>query len=52
MGAKIDLRNVSAALTREYKGQKVAFCCAMCPPAWDKLTDAQKEAKLKAAMDK
>ena len=43
----IDPAKVTDALTRDYKGQKVAFCCAMCPPAWDKLTDAEKDAKLK-----
>jgi hypothetical protein len=49
MGGRIDPARVPASLTREYKGQKVAFCCGMCPGAWDKLTDAQKDAKLKAA---
>jgi hypothetical protein len=33
-----------------YKGMKVGFCCPNCPPEWDKLTDAEKEAKLKEAM--
>jgi len=36
----------TAALTRDYNGQKVGFCCAMCPGQWDKLTNAQKDAKL------
>jgi len=49
MGSKIDPAQVTPALTREFNGQKVAFCCAMCPPAWDKLTDTQKQAKLSAA---
>ena len=35
-----------ASLTRDYKGQKVGFCCGMCPGQWDKLTDAEKQAKL------
>jgi len=39
---------VADDLVREFKGQKVAFCCAGCPTAWDKLTDAEKEAKLAA----
>ena len=39
---------VPASLVREYKGGKVAFCCAACLPAWDKLSDSEKEAKLKA----
>ncbi|MCE5327022.1 MAG: hypothetical protein LLG01_11485 [Planctomycetaceae bacterium] len=49
MGSKIDASKVTPALTREFKGQKVAFCCGGCPAAWDKLTDAQKQAKLDAA---
>ncbi len=51
MGTPIVPGNVTPDLTREYKGQKVAFCCSMCPPAWDKLTDAEKDAKLKAASE-
>lgn len=46
MGTAIDPANVTEDLTREYKGQKVAFCCNMCPSQWDKLSDAEKEAKL------
>ena len=46
MGGKIDPANVPDALTREFKGQKVGFCCGGCPAAWDKLSDAQKQAKL------
>jgi hypothetical protein len=34
------------ALTRDYNGQKVGFCCAMCPGQWDKLSDADKAARL------
>ena len=49
MGSPINPDKVPANLTREYKGQKVAFCCGGCPPAWDKLSDAEKDAKLKAA---
>lgn len=48
-GNATDPANVPESLTRLYKGQKVAFCCGGCPPAWDKLTDDQKDAKLKAA---
>jgi hypothetical protein len=48
-GNKIDPDKVPADLTREWKGQKIGFCCAACPPAWDKLTDEQKQAKLDAA---
>lgn len=48
LGNPIDPTNVPANLIREYHGQKVAFCCAGCPAAWDKLSDAEKAAKLKA----
>lgn len=47
MGSPINPANVAANLTRDYQGGKVAFCCAGCPAAWDKLSDAQKAAKLK-----
>jgi hypothetical protein len=48
MGGAIDPAKVPESLTRVYKDQKVAFCCGMCPGQWDKLTDAQKDAKLQA----
>jgi hypothetical protein len=50
MGSAIDPAKVTEALTRTYKGQKIAFCCNGCPALWDKLDDAQKDAKLKAAL--
>ena len=46
MGSPINPEKVTKNLIRDYKGQKVAFCCAGCPSTWDKLTDAQKQAKL------
>jgi len=46
MGSPIKPSKVTANLVREYKGQKVAFCCAGCPAAWDKLSKAEKESKL------
>ena len=46
MGTPIDPAKVPDSLTREYKGKKVAFCCAGCPVAWDELSDAEKDAKL------
>ncbi len=49
MGSPINPEKVTPNLVREYEGQKVAFCCGSCPLAWDKLSDAQKEAKLKVA---
>ncbi|MFA6133914.1 MAG: hypothetical protein WC869_07880 [Phycisphaerae bacterium] len=51
MGSKIDPKKVTSDLIREYKGQKVAFCCSMCPPQWDKLSESEKDAKLKAASE-
>ncbi|MEJ2647352.1 MAG: hypothetical protein P8016_02940 [Sedimentisphaerales bacterium] len=46
MGSAINPANVTEDLIREYKGQKVAFCCKMCPAEWNKLSDTEKEAKL------
>ena len=46
MGSPINPANVSARLTREHNGAKVAFCCGGCPAAWDKLSVEQKDAKL------
>lgn len=46
MGTPIDPDKVPENLIRDYKGQKVAFCCGECPAEWDKLTDSQKQAKL------
>lgn len=43
---------VDAELTRVYKGQTVGFCCPNCPPLWDKMSDAKKDAALKNAASK
>jgi len=51
MGSPINPDQVPANLIREYKGQKVAFCCGMCPPQWDKLSDEEKQAKLRKAQE-
>jgi len=48
--APIDPANVADDLVRVWKGQRIGFCCADCPQAWDKLTDAEKETKLAASM--
>jgi hypothetical protein len=41
------------AATREYKGETIGFCCSHCAEAWDKLSAADKQAKVDAlAMDK
>ncbi len=52
MGNPIDPAKVPVSLTREFYGQKVGFCCGDCLPAWDKLTDNQKAAKLAPVMTK
>jgi hypothetical protein len=49
-GNKIDPYTVPDDLTREFQGKKVGFCCPACPPAWDKLTDQEKQAKLDQAI--
>ena len=46
MGSPIDPAKVPESLARVYKGKKIAFCCAGCPAQWDKLTDAEKDARL------
>jgi hypothetical protein len=52
MGSPINPEKVTANLVREYQGEKVAFCCAGCPAAWDQLGDAEKATKLKQAVAK
>jgi hypothetical protein len=49
MGMAIDAAKAPAAQTREFKGQKVAFCSADCPAKWDALSDEEKAVKLAAA---
>jgi hypothetical protein len=51
MGSPIDPNKVTEDLIRDYKGQKVAFCCPGCPAQWDELTDARKAAKLAEAQE-
>jgi len=46
MGSPIKPDKVAKTLIRDYKGQKIAFCCGGCPATWDKLTNAEKDAKL------
>ena len=46
MGGRINPERVKPELTRQYKGQTIAFCCGGCPEQWDKLSDAEKQAKL------
>jgi hypothetical protein len=49
MGSIIKPEDVTEDLVRDYKGQKVAFCCGMCPSKWDALPDAEKVEKLVAS---
>ena len=49
MGNIIDPEKVTADLQTEFKGEKVAFCCAACPAQWDELSDEEKAAKLAAS---
>ena len=49
MDLSIDPDKVTKDLIRDYKGQRIAFCCETCFPKWDKLTDAEKNAKLTKA---
>ncbi len=46
MGNPINPENVTDDLTREFRGQKVAFCCAACPSQWDELSGEEKAEKL------
>jgi len=50
MGTALDRTKVPPSLVQDFEGQKVGFCCAMCPPQWRALSDDQKRAKLAAAM--
>ncbi len=52
MGSPINPEKVTKNLVRDYMGQKVAFCCAGCPSTWDKLSNAQKQAKLAKAISR
>ena len=46
MDSKLDPAKVTTALIRQHKGKTVAFCCAGCPVAWDKLSDSAKDVAL------
>ncbi len=39
-----------AKTVADFNGQKVGFCCAGCLPDWNKMSDEQKAAAVKAAM--
>ncbi len=46
MNSPIKPDKVTKDLIRDYKGEKIAFCCAGCPAAWDKFSNTQKAVKL------
>ena len=52
MGGKFDPDKIDPKLVVAYKDGKVGFCCAMCIPKWNKLSDAEKDKKLAAAARK
>jgi hypothetical protein len=52
MDGKVDPDNTPAKLTRTFQGKTIGFCCAGCPPKWDKLSDEEKAEKLKKVMEK
>lgn len=47
-GSKIDPSKMTKGSTRDYKGEKLGFCCAGCANQWDQLSDAQKKDKMDA----
>ncbi len=49
MGSVIKPEKVTADLTKDFKGEKVALCCAGCPDKWDALSDEEKATKLAAS---
>ncbi len=49
MGSVIDPAKVTAALVKDFKGEKVALCCPGCPDKWDALSDEEKATKLAAS---
>jgi hypothetical protein len=49
MGSPLDRGKVREGLTRRFRGRKVGFCCAGCPKAWDKLSEQEKESRLRGA---
>lgn len=49
MDVEIDPDDVPPDLVRTFEGHRVAFCCAQCPPEWDRLSDQEKREKLVAA---
>jgi len=48
-GEALSPEGVSENLTRDHKGRKIGFCCHGCLAEWDRLTDAEKDARLAKA---
>ncbi len=49
-GNPINRMEMPMEQTRMCKGMKIGFCSPGCPAAWDKLTDDEKDTKLKESM--
>jgi len=49
MGNSIDMMSCPKERTCMYKGMKIGFCSQGCVAAWEKMTEAEKDAKLKEA---
>jgi len=49
-GMTIDPAKVPKAQTSMYRDCKIGFCCLDCQAAWDGLSDAEREEKLKKAV--
>jgi hypothetical protein len=50
MGGLVNMKGHPENLTLMYKDQRIGFCCPMCLPKWDAMTDAEKDAALKKVM--
>ncbi len=49
MGSVIKPEKVTDDLVKDFKGEKVALCCAGCPDKWAALSDEEKATKLAAS---
>ena len=50
MGSRLNPKKVPPHLTRKFKGKTVGFCCAGCPEAWDRLSDDEKDRRLRKVL--
>ena len=51
MGSDVKVEELTPELTRDFNGKKVGFCCPPCLEEWDKMTEAEKTAKLEKPGD-